>query len=104
MPVTEDRDRGIRSFFWAHDNRHLLYVQDVGGDEDWHLFDVDLDTGDTRDLTPFEGVPPIFVANGSIVLDGWEQDDARRNRERVVRDAERENLLLEWDLGYDEDN
>ena len=27
----------------------------------------------------------------------------RRNRERVVRDAERENLILEWDLGYDED-
>ncbi len=23
----------------------------------------------------------------------------RRNRERVVRDAERENLVLEWDLG-----
>jgi len=54
--VTGDRDRGIRSFFWAHDNRHLLYVQDVGGDEDWHVFDVDLDTGVTRDLTPFEGV------------------------------------------------
>jgi dipeptidyl aminopeptidase/acylaminoacyl peptidase len=54
--VTADRDRGIRSYFWAHDNRHLLYVQDVGGDEDWRLFDVDLDTGDVRDLTPFEGV------------------------------------------------
>jgi dipeptidyl aminopeptidase/acylaminoacyl peptidase len=54
--VTADRDRGIRSFFWAHDNRHLLYIQDVGGDEDWHLFDVDLDTGDIRDLTPFPGV------------------------------------------------
>ena len=24
----------------------------------------------------------------------------RRNRERVVRDAERENILLAWDLGY----
>ncbi|HVB91288.1 MAG TPA: hypothetical protein VND70_04235 [Acidimicrobiales bacterium] len=24
----------------------------------------------------------------------------RRNRERVVRDAERENLALEWDLGF----
>ncbi len=23
----------------------------------------------------------------------------RRNRERVIRDAERENLILEWDLG-----
>lgn len=27
----------------------------------------------------------------------------RRNRERVVRDAERENLLLEWDLGTPEE-
>jgi dipeptidyl aminopeptidase/acylaminoacyl peptidase len=54
--VTGDRDRGIRTFFWAHDNRHLLYIQDVGGDEDWHLFTVDLDGGTTRDVTPFEGV------------------------------------------------
>jgi hypothetical protein len=28
----------------------------------------------------------------------------RRNRERVVRDAERENLVLTWDLGQPEDN
>jgi hypothetical protein len=27
----------------------------------------------------------------------------RRNRERVARDAERERILLEWDLGYPED-
>jgi hypothetical protein len=27
----------------------------------------------------------------------------RRNRERVVRDAERENLSLEWDLGFPEE-
>jgi hypothetical protein len=27
----------------------------------------------------------------------------RRNRERVVRDAERENILLEWDLGLPDD-
>ncbi|MGH9170230.1 MAG: hypothetical protein ACRD0Z_05090 [Acidimicrobiales bacterium] len=27
----------------------------------------------------------------------------RRNRERIVRDAERENLILEWDLGVPED-
>ena len=27
----------------------------------------------------------------------------RRNRERVARDAERENLLLDWDLGIPED-
>jgi hypothetical protein len=28
----------------------------------------------------------------------------RRNRERVVRDAERENLLLDWDLGIPDDD
>jgi len=27
----------------------------------------------------------------------------RRNRERVVRDAEREYLILDWDLGIDEE-
>ncbi|HWD25079.1 MAG TPA: hypothetical protein VG368_06415 [Acidimicrobiales bacterium] len=27
----------------------------------------------------------------------------RRNRERVVRDAERENLILQWDLGMPEE-
>jgi hypothetical protein len=27
----------------------------------------------------------------------------RRNRERVVRDAERERLALEWDLGFPEE-
>lgn len=26
----------------------------------------------------------------------------RRNRERVVRDAERENIQIDWDLGYPE--
>jgi hypothetical protein len=28
----------------------------------------------------------------------------RRNRERVVRDAEREGLILDWDLGIPEDD
>ncbi len=26
----------------------------------------------------------------------------RRNRERVIRDAEREGIQLEWDLGFEE--
>jgi dipeptidyl aminopeptidase/acylaminoacyl peptidase len=54
--VTDDRDRGIRAFFWAHDGRHLLYVQDRGGDENWRLYAVDLQDGGVRDLTPFDGV------------------------------------------------
>jgi dipeptidyl aminopeptidase/acylaminoacyl peptidase len=55
-PVTEDTDRGIRAFAWARDARHVLYVQDVGGDENWRLYDVDPQTLSRRDLTPFEGI------------------------------------------------
>jgi Tol biopolymer transport system component len=43
--VTEDCDRGIRVFFWAHDGRHLLYLQDRGGDENWRLYAVDPSRG-----------------------------------------------------------
>ena len=31
--VTKDTDRGIRIYFWAQDNKHILYLQDKGGDE-----------------------------------------------------------------------
>ena len=60
--VTDDTDRGIRQFAWAHDGRHLLYLQDTGGDENWRLHDVDLQTMERRDLTPFEGVQAQLIA------------------------------------------
>jgi dipeptidyl aminopeptidase/acylaminoacyl peptidase len=60
--VTDDTDRGIRMFGWAHDGRHLLYLQDSGGDENWRLHDVDLKTMQRRDLTPFDGVQAQIIA------------------------------------------
>ncbi len=55
-PVTSDTVRGIRAYFWAFTNDHILYIQDKAGDENWRVYSVDLSTGQTRDLTPFEGV------------------------------------------------
>ena len=60
--VTDDSDRGIRMFAWAHDGRHLLYLQDTGGDENWRLHDVDLATMQRRDLTPFDTVQTQLIA------------------------------------------
>jgi len=60
--ITDDTDRGIRMFAWAHDARHLLYLQDTGGDENWRLHDVDLETLQRRDLTPFDAVQARIVA------------------------------------------
>ncbi|HEY4849556.1 MAG TPA: S9 family peptidase [Streptosporangiaceae bacterium] len=60
--VTDDTDRGIRMFAWAHDGRHLMYLQDTGGDENWRLHDVDLETMQRRDLTPFDDVQTQIIA------------------------------------------
>ncbi|HEX4613040.1 MAG TPA: S9 family peptidase [Urbifossiella sp.] len=54
--VTSDEKRGIRQYYWAFDGAHLLYLQDKGGDENFHLFASELASGKTRDLTPHGGV------------------------------------------------
>ena len=51
--VTADKARGIRQYFWSHHPDTLLYMRDTGGDEDFHLFSVDLASGTTRDLSDF---------------------------------------------------
>ncbi|MCA1718714.1 MAG: S9 family peptidase [Actinobacteria bacterium] len=61
-PVTRDRLRGIRIYFWAEDNEHIVYLQDVGGNEDWRIHATDPRTQETRDLTPFEGVQAQLLA------------------------------------------
>jgi dipeptidyl aminopeptidase/acylaminoacyl peptidase/predicted small lipoprotein YifL len=55
-PVTHDKTRGVRIYFWAYDNKHVLYLQDSKGDEDWHVYSVDLESGEIKDLTPFDKV------------------------------------------------
>ena len=55
-PVTNDTKRGIRQHFWAYDNKHVLYIQDEGGDENWHLYATDVVAGTTKDLTPYKGI------------------------------------------------
>lgn len=59
--VTHDKNRGVRFYFWAHDDRHILYLQDVGGNENWRLYGVDLETDEVKDLTPFDEVQVQIV-------------------------------------------
>ncbi len=80
-PITHDTDRGIRAYFWAHDGAHLLYLQDVGGDENWRLFKVHMASGTIDDVTPFENVQVQLVSRDkrhpSELLLAINQDDAR---------------------------
>ena len=55
-PVTNETIRGVESYFWAFTNRHIIYSQDTFGDENWHIYAVDITTGAKLDLTPYKNV------------------------------------------------
>ena len=52
--ITKDTARGIRSYYWTYHSDTLLYLRDTGGDEDFHLYAVNLSDGSSKDLTPFK--------------------------------------------------
>jgi len=68
-PITADR-RPVTGYFWSRDAKHVLYVQDKGGDENFHVYAVDPaaapeeGTGvpPARDLTPIDGVRAAIYA------------------------------------------
>jgi dipeptidyl aminopeptidase/acylaminoacyl peptidase len=63
-PLTADRGRGMQSvtiwyeptFRWAENGRHIFYIRDDHGDENWVLYSLDTTTGESRRLTAAEGV------------------------------------------------
>ena len=89
-PVTEDENRGIRIYLWAEDGRHLLYLQDEGGDENWRIYAVDLQEGGTRDLTPFDEVQAQLIDKNKDYPD--EVLVGLNNRDPQVHDVHRLHL------------
>jgi dipeptidyl aminopeptidase/acylaminoacyl peptidase len=59
--ITKDTDRGIQIYFWAADNRHVMYLQDTGGNENWRLYAVNIETDEIRELTPYDEVQVRIV-------------------------------------------
>ena len=62
-PVTHDTNRGVQGYGWAYDGTHMFYMQDQGGDENWRIYTVNLETSEIVDRTPFEGVQAQVIAH-----------------------------------------
>ncbi len=60
--ITFDEGRGVTDYFWAENGRHILYMQDEAGEENTHVFRLDVSTGEVTDLTPYEGVKAYVTA------------------------------------------
>ncbi|MCX7767946.1 MAG: S9 family peptidase [Flavobacteriales bacterium] len=63
--ITADTVRDIRSYFWKDDR--ILYLQDIGGDENFQLFSCNIRGEDVLPLTPF---PKVLT----IIIDDLEED------------------------------
>ncbi|MEN1728892.1 MAG: alpha/beta fold hydrolase, partial [Pseudomonadota bacterium] len=67
-PLTAD-DKPVPGYFWSRDGQFVLYVQDKGGDENFHVWAVDpdgelLDSGvpEARNLTDYDGVRAFILS------------------------------------------
>ena len=53
--ITNQRDKDVLFYFWMN-NQQIGFLKDNNGDENYHLFAVNIADGVEKDLTPFENV------------------------------------------------
>ncbi len=110
LQLTKERDQSITSYFWAHDNIHILYLQDKNGDENVHLFKINMKTLCITDLTPFSGIR-VNIYNisaarpGSIIIginkknkrwhDLYRLNISQGNLELMLKNDQFSNFILD---------
>ena len=57
--ITDFKKRGIIFFHWASD-KYIVYIQDKAGDENWHLYKLNVETGEIKTLTPYKDIKVRF--------------------------------------------
>ena len=112
--VTTSTRRPVRRYLWAYNNRTIIFLDDINGDENFRAFAVDVATLAKRDLTPLSGVRarllgvtprhPSLIAIGLNDRDPrwhdlWHADLATGER-RLVRENRDEisSYLIDQDL------
>ncbi len=106
-PLTAD-DKPVPGYFWSRDGKFVLYVQDKGGDENFHVYAVNPD-GETeagtgvpiaRNLTDFDGVRAMLISLPENAPDYFlvglnDRDPALHDVYRVQISTGERELLIE---------
>jgi dipeptidyl aminopeptidase/acylaminoacyl peptidase len=74
IPVTNDTVRNVYRYQWK--GNRIVYLQDVGGDENFQMFSVGSDGKDLKALTPFPKVR-------TEIFDAW-RDIAGKEKEMMI--------------------
>jgi len=103
--MTSATDRPIPTYFFAPDSRSLLYIQDKAGDENFLLYQVAIDSGEERCLTPFENTRARLIGASHAVRDkvlvGLNNRDARHHDAHLLDLGTGElTRVLQNDGGY----
>ncbi len=103
--VTRSTDRPIRSYGWAWNNDQILYTQDRAGDENTHIYAVDLASGDTTDLTPGEGVKAAIMSTSrdrpdQILVQSNARDPQHMDVVRLDTRTAEGSMIFENDEGF----
>lgn len=107
-PLTADRKRPLGGHFWTEDSRYVLFVQDEGGTEDYHVYAVDpaaapieaTGVPPARDLTPMEGIRALIYAvpeanPAQIIVGINDRDPALHDVYRLDIDTGERELILQ---------
>ncbi len=111
-PLTRRSGRPVAWHEWSSDGRYILFFQDETGDENYHLYVVDPDDGEVRDLTPYPSVTArILILSpdlpGRLILgtndrdaqwfDAWDVDLVNGERTLVFENTERiGRMIFDW--------
>ena len=80
-PITDDKDRGIRSYYWAYNNTHIIFSQDEKGDENFRIYTYNLENKETKLLTNDKGVKAFLYGishrSPNEILIGLNERDKR---------------------------
>ncbi|WP_334161754.1 alpha/beta hydrolase family protein [Phenylobacterium sp.] len=68
-PMTAEKKRPVAGYFWAPDSASILFVTDTGGDENYKVYGVDVQTGVQTALTPFDKTRATIVSVSRDVKD-----------------------------------
>ena len=102
--ITADTSRGTRQHDWAYNNRNLFYMRDQGGDENYHVISIDLESGEEIDLTPYENTLGTLVGGSyrhpDKYLIGMNDRDPRWHDVYLVDLTTGERELVELNDGF----
>ncbi len=67
--ITTATDRPIRQHMWSPESNSVMYIQDKGGDENFLLYKIDIETGEETTLTPFENTRVQIIGGSETIKD-----------------------------------